>query len=169
MFLDKGCDVLKKLHNSGGEIITIAGGEPLLRPETPDIINFAKNELGMAVYLSTDGTYVARYYGKFSRNIDVLGLPLDGSNIEINIKMGRRPYLLKNITQILEYFKMSPPDHKVKIGTVVSRKNIDDIVEIGRFLFNNLSIRTPNVWRLYQFESIGRGLQYAKDYIFIHY
>ena len=162
--LDQSKQVLRLMRSVGGSIITVAGGEPLLRPETPRILSFAKQELGMIVYLSTDGSFVLNRYPEFNEQIDVMGLPLDGSSIEINERMGRRPYLYNNIRKILGYFREFPPSHIVKVGTVMSKINYDDIANIGRLLFRNPELRSPDVWRLYQFEKIGRGEQNANDY-----
>lgn len=157
--------ILRLMNAVGGDAVTFAGGEPLLRADTPELIKFAKKELKMTVYLSTDGTYVQKRYDQFKDNIDVLGMPIDGSSPERNEIMGRRAYLYKNIEAILEYFKTNKPDHLVKLGTVVSKPNIDDIEKIGKFLFENNSIFAPDVWRLYQFESIGRGKENSESYV----
>ena len=157
--------VLRLMKSMGGDTVTVAGGEPSLREDTPKILAYAKRELGMSIYLSTNGTYTLRRYDEFKDNIDVLGLPLDGSSSEMNVKMGRRPYLFKNITAILTMFRNSLPEHIVKVGTIVSKKNIDDIANIGQFLFRSDDIMAPHVWRLYQFESIGRGAVNAADYV----
>lgn len=162
---DQSRGVLTLMRSVGGDAVTFAGGEPLIREDTPELIGFAKMCLDMTVYLSTDGTYVLRRYGQFRDSIDVLGMPLDGSSPERNLVMGRRLYLYKNIRKILEYFRENSPQHLVKLGTVVSRKNIDDIENIGNFLFNTPGLYRPDVWRLYQFEGIGRGRQNAEDYV----
>ncbi len=162
---DQAKGVLRLMNKVGGNAVTIAGGEPLIRTDTPEIIEYAKQDLGMTVYLSTDGTYVLGRYAQFKDNIDVLGMPIDGSNTDVNVRMGRRPYLFKNISAILEYFQENQPSHIVKLGTVVSRKNIDDIENIGRFLFETPGQYRPDVWRLYQFESIGRGRVNADSYV----
>lgn len=155
---------LKMLVKAGLNKINIGGGEPLMRPETPDIIKFAKEELRLTVYLSTNGTFLERKYNEVKDYIDILGLPLDGSTPEINVEMGRREYLHGNISRILTHFKEDPPKHKVKIGTVVSKINIDDLVNIGNFLFRNSSLYKPDVWRMYQFEALKEGLKNREIY-----
>lgn len=157
-------EALRKLKATGLDKINIGGGEPLLRPETPEIIKFAKRDLGLTVYLSTNGTCLKRRYNEIKDFIDILGLPLDGSSSEMNASMGRREYLFGNIASILKHFKENPPTHKVKVGTVVSKINIDDLVNIGNFLFRNDSIYKPDVWRVYQFETLKKGLKNREVY-----
>lgn len=162
--IDEFKSALRKLKVAGLDKINIGGGEPLLRPETPEIIKFAKRDLGLTVYLSTNGTCLKRRYNEVRDFIDILGLPLDGSSSEINVSMGRREYLFGNIASILKHFKENPPTHKIKVGTVVSKINIEDLVNIGSFLFRNVSIYKPDVWRVYQFEALKGGLKNKEIY-----
>lgn len=162
--LDESKEALRKLKTAGLNKINIGGGEPLMRPETPEIIKFAKESLGLTVYLSTNGTFLNRRYDEVKDYIDILGLPLDGSTSEMNVSMGRREYMFRNISSILKYFKENPPAHKVKIGTVVSKINIGDIVNIGNLLFRNPEFYKPDVWRVYQFEALKEGLKNKEVY-----
>lgn len=157
--------VILKLKSAGVNTLTIAGGEPLLRRDTPNIIAFA-HQAGMEVYLSSNGTFLLRpgVYDEIKHYISTLGLPLDGSTPDINILMGRRPYLYDNIRGILAYFSANRPPHKVKIGTVVSKVNIHDLRNIGDFLFRTPEQYKPDVWRLYQFEPLKRGRENQETY-----
>lgn len=155
---------LTMLTKAGLDRINIGGGEPLMRPETPELIKFAKETLDLTVYISTNGTFLKRRYNEIKDYIDILGLPLDGSTPEMNIEMGRREYTHKNISGMLSYFKENPPTHKVKIGTVVSKINIDDLENIGNLLFKNNKLRAPDVWRVYQFEALKDGLENRDKY-----
>lgn len=148
--------VISKLKAVGVDTLNIGGGEPLMRPETPEFIQFA-HEAGLEVYLSTNGTFFKKQYDRVKDNISVLGLPLDGSTPEMNVEMGRREYTHKNITDILKYFKQNPPTHRVKVGTVVSKINIADVEQIGELLFNDPELYHPDVWRIYQFEALKEG------------
>lgn len=162
--VDQFKNALKMLVQAGLNKINIGGGEPLMRPETPEIIRFAKEDLGLTVYLSTNGTFLKRRYDEVKDYIDILGLPLDGSTPEVNIEMGRKEYLHGNISRTLTYFKENPPKHKVKIGTVVSKINIDNLISIGNFLFKNPSFHKPDIWRVYQFEALKEGLKNKEVY-----
>ncbi|MDD2482839.1 MAG: radical SAM protein [Candidatus Shapirobacteria bacterium] len=143
--------------------INIGGGEPLLRKDTPEIIKIANN-LDISVYLSTNGTYLSTRYKEIKDNIKVLGLPLDGSNKKMNNLMGRASYMIDNVKSILVYLDKEKPDHKIKIGTIVSKINIDDIENIGVLLYETPGISHPDIWRIYQFEKIERGENNAKRY-----
>lgn len=163
MTLPQMQEVVKKLKDIGVTTLNVAGGEPLLRPETPDIIKFAHNA-GLEVYLSSNGTFFKRHYDQVKDNITILGLPLDGSTPDMNALMGRREYLYKNIQDILSYFGTNPPQHRVKVGTVISRINIADIEQIGLFLYRSPGQYQPDIWRLYQFEPIKKGARTRELY-----
>ncbi len=163
MTLTQMQEIVAKLKDIGVTTLTIAGGEPLLRPETPKIIKFA-HDAGLEVYLSSNGTFFKRHYNQVKDYISVLGLPLDGSTPNMNVLMGRREYLYKNIQGILSYLGANPPQHKVKVGTVVSRINIADIEQIGQFLYRSPGQCQPDTWRLYQFEPLKKGAKNRELY-----
>lgn len=148
---------IDKLAEAGVSTIVFTGGEPLLRKDMPALIHHAKRR-GLDVYLSTNGLLLFRVYDAISTSLDCLGLPLDGSNVEMNVRMTRGPKQFPATENALRYFKAYPPTHLVKVGTVVSRVNYDDVPNIGRFLFENPDICHPDAWRLYEFTPVGDGL-----------
>lgn len=152
-------DVLKALDRLklvGVERVVISGGEPMVRKETPDIIRHAAS-LGFSVYLSTNGLWFAEKYPLIEDYLDWIGLPLDGTSVEMNKRMTRKPRVFESTLSILGYLKdRKNLKHKVKVGTVVSRINIDDILGIGHLLFEQEWYQ-PDVWRLYQFAPRGVG------------
>lgn len=161
--LEQTNSILLKLRSAGAKVLTITGGEPLLRKETPAIIRLA-HEMGFIVYLSTNGTYFSRRYKEVVDYIAALGISLDGSTPTMNEKMGRSPYHFANSVSILRYFKQDRPRHLLKVGTVVSKINIDDISNIGNVLFKSEELQPPDVWRLYQFEPLKAGLTHKHFY-----
>jgi hypothetical protein len=78
--------------------------------------------------------------------------------------MGRKDKAIDRIIGFLNFLKDQTYQHEIKIGTVVSKVNIDDIENIGNLLLKNPNIVKPDVWRLYQFESIGEGLENKNNY-----
>ena len=153
---------LKKLKEIGCKTIVFSGGEPLMRKDIVEILGLAKKS-GFVTYLSSNGLLLLEMYDKIKDKLDCLGLPLDGSNKKINIDMTRDAQLFSSIKKILEYFKIKKPNHKVKIGTIISAKNKHDIKNIAKFLFddNNYNLDT---WRLYQFTPINIGKENRNEF-----
>lgn len=77
--------------------------------------------------------------------LDTLTLSIDSTNSEINADLGRGINHYNNIKTILEYVK--DKELKLNINTVVSKKNIEQLDELGNFL-NSYKI---NSWRIFQF------------------
>ena len=77
--------------------------------------------------------------------LDSLTLSIDSTDNEINAELGRGINHYNNIKTILEYVK--DKELKLNINTVVSKKNINQLDDLGNFL-NKYKI---NSWRVFQF------------------
>lgn len=161
MTFDQLKELIESLKRVGITTVTISGGEPLIRKDTSKLIKFI-SDMGMRVYLSTNGSYLLEKYEKIKDYIYALGLPLDGSNDYYNRQMGRSSNHFNNIIKILQYFNSNEPSHIVRIGTIVSKVNKNDIEAIGDFLYKKNDIYSPDVWRLYQFETLKKGANQEK-------
>jgi len=149
---------IDKLVSAGASTIVFTGGEPLLRKDMPKLIRHAFDS-GLRVYLSTNAAFLFRCYDKIKDLIHCLGMPLDGSTPEMNFLMTRGREQFAITTDVLKYFKKNPPSHRVKVGTVVSKINLGDIMNVGRHIFCNDQLQAPNTWRLYQFTPLGDGME----------
>jgi len=123
----------------------------------PDLIEHSYRR-GLEVYLSTNAVLLFRYYDRIKDFITCLGMPLDGSTEEMNIKMTRGPDQFSATSIALSYFSENKPKHRVKVGTVVSQVNLHDLQNIGDYLLDNIEIYPPDTWRLYQFTPLGDGV-----------
>jgi MoaA/NifB/PqqE/SkfB family radical SAM enzyme len=157
-------DVLTRVHQAGVRQINVSGGDPLTRPDIVEILAHAKS-LGLVVYVSTDGVRLLKLHDRLDPIVDWIGIPLDGSTPQMNVRMSRIPATHATTTGILRHFHDRPPSHRVKVGTVVSRVNIDDLPAIGRTLFDSPGLRPPDVWRLYEFAPRGVGALNAARHV----
>lgn len=154
--IKKGID---KLVKAGLTTLNISGGEPLVRKDISEILEYAHSH-NLEVYLSTNGLLLHRYPEKIFPYIKTLGLPLDGSTSEMNQKMTRGAKQKDVTVGWLRYFKDNLPSFSIKVGTVVSAINIDDLPSIGNVIYDT-NVYPPDVWRLYEFTPLGDGL-YSK-------
>jgi len=154
--------IVNKLLKVGCTIIVFSGGEPLVKEDITKMIKYA-HDAGLGVYLSTNGLLLPKNYDKIKDYISCIGLPIDGSTPEINERMTRNKELFESTISILKHFKRVNARHKVKVGTVVSKVNKEDIKEIAKLLFNDNSIRI-DTYRLYQFSPLRNGKLNRKDY-----
>lgn len=164
---EKVKSVINKLSRADLDIIVLSGGEPLIRNDIEEILDCSKDK-GLRVYLSTNGLLFSSFKNKIEENLDLLGLPLDGPNPEINKTMRKNKDHFTKIRKILERFKENEPDYKLKVGTVVTKINLNHITEIGDFLFRNEDVYSPDVWRLYEFSPLREGWENKEKFEISH-
>jgi MoaA/NifB/PqqE/SkfB family radical SAM enzyme len=138
---------LKKFKNMGVENIIISGGEPLLYKNIFELVEFLKNEQ-FNIVLSTHGRFKKKIF-QIAKYCNWISLPIDGVSKEIIKIMRTDNYSNKEIIQTAKELKMKFNDVKIKIGTVATKKNIHEIIEIGKLLENNKSYF--DTWKIYQY------------------
>lgn len=154
--LDDIKTVIDKLATAGVDRVVITGGEPLLRRDIKDIISHFFDK-GIRVYLSTNGYLIDDNLDIISKCVDCVGLPLDASTPELNKAMTRGYKQLETTMSAIRKLRKLQERKIIKIGTVVSKVNKDDIINLGKLLYAD-KILAPDVWRLYQFTPLGEGL-----------
>ena len=138
--------ILDNLIKDGITDITWTGGEALLYPNLISLLKKAK-ENGINNKLITNGMLLAQNdeIKEICNYLDSLTLSIDSTDNEINAELGRGVNHYNNIKTILEYVK--DKELKLNINTVVSKKNINQLDDLGNFL-NKYKI---NSWRVFQF------------------
>ena len=154
--------VINKLALAGVDRIVLTGGEPLIRNDIDKIIKYIK-ERNINIYLSTNGYFLMDHLKVIDKNIDCIGLPLDGYYENTNAKMTRKNNQKKITLESIKMIKQSNPNIIVKVGTVVSKINIEELEQIGNLLFKSKNM-SPDVWRLYQFTPLGVGKNNYKKF-----
>ena len=136
---------LKKLFHlfskNGVKAIVLTGGEPLVREDFGEIIRELKN-LKLKIFLDTNGDLFFKFADLISENIDVLGLPVDFSNNSY-----RNSDNLNIVLQILKFFKNKKKKPIIRIGTVVTKDNINELKKIGDLIMDY----PVDIWKIYEF------------------
>lgn len=75
----EGKKVLDDLSSFGAPVILFSGGEPVLRPDLPELAEYAVSK-GMRAVISTNGTLISREKAKIFKKIGLsyVGISLDG-------------------------------------------------------------------------------------------
>ena len=121
--------ILKRIRDLGVQRVVFTGGDPLQRPDAPELIQFAK-EIGLETALSTTGDFVTHeILERVSPYLDLISLPLDGSNEEVNART-KHPGHFFSVMRSL-YWLRYYPNIDVKICTPVTRHNLDDVPYIA--------------------------------------
>ena len=142
-----------KLRDIGLSRIVLTGGEPLVRDDVVDIARAAK-ERGFKIYLSTNGVLLSEKWESLAPYISWISLSLDGSSEDKNEAfIGRGGDLqFRKIMEFLQrYNGLEKQTANVKLATVITKSNKDDLLQLGRVIFEEQQGYRPDVWRLYQF------------------
>lgn len=138
--------ILRNLIRDGITEITWTGGEALLYPNLIDLLKIAKQN-GIQNKLITNGIILAKSdkIEEICDNLDHLTLSIDSIDDETNFELGRGKNHYNTIKRVLDYAQHK--DLKLNINTVVNKKNINQLEELGEFL-NNYKI---NTWKFFKF------------------
>ncbi|MEK7564602.1 MAG: radical SAM protein [Patescibacteria group bacterium] len=149
-------DAGKQLKTHGTENIIISGGEPLLRKDLLEIIAGLK-ALDLRVTLSTNGMFLLVGENKeLLKYLDEIGLPLDGSTQNMNSAMRKGSQKSFELSlQAMRYVQEHHPNIKLTIRTVLSKKNLSDIIHIPKTLQENGIDVTKLRWKIYQIVPTG--------------
>ena len=148
-------DALDKFYDAGIRRIVLTGGDPLMREDISDIARHAK-ERGFEIYLSTNGILLKEQWEKLSPYISWVSISLDSPTADFNEMMTGEggAYQFKKIIEFLKYYRdLSEKTTKIKLATVITKKNKDYLVPLGKLIFEDQPGYRPDVWRLYQFSN----------------
>ena len=140
--------IVDKLAAKGMKKISWAGGEPLLWPDMHKLIEYSATR-GIITMLITNGELITdQMVPVFKSSLDWLNLPLDGSTPEMSDRMTRKIGHFQRTINLLSQFQDT--GIKLKINTVASKINIDDIVNMVP-LIKKYGIKR---WKIFQFYSV---------------
>lgn len=137
------------LVDNGCKTINITGGEPLCNPDWENIVYYSKKK-GLQVVLSTNGLLL-NMDNPILNYVDVLTIPLDGDKEEIN-SLTRDKGHFEKIKSIIEEYAQNNYVFKLKINTVITKYNMDNLFQIY-----DLINRKNVIWKLFQYRSKGKN------------
>ena len=144
-------DILEALAASSARAVTFCGGEPLLLRKIGEYAG-ALRQCGKSTVLNTNGELLRRRLDQGLRLADfaLVGISVEGSTPEVHRAMrGDKA----DFDEVMAAARLvaKEPGVSLKLATVVSRVNRDNLPELARTV-RDLG---PDVWRLYQYSSRG--------------
>jgi MoaA/NifB/PqqE/SkfB family radical SAM enzyme len=144
-------EILEALAASSARAVTFCGGEPLLVRKI-DEYAAALARRGKSTVLNTNGELLRKRLDQGLRLADftMVGISIEGSTPEVHRAMrGQKADLYEVIKAARVVTK--EPGVRLKLATVVSRVNRDDLPSLARTVRD----LAPDIWRLYQYSSRG--------------
>ncbi len=142
-------NVLVAIAQRGCVGIVISGGEPTLYPRLGDLLTLAK-ELGMKTVLSTHGRHEKQLV-KIVALCDWIALPVDAATPDALRLMRGDSWGLDEAISLAGRLKFHTNGRlRTKLGTVATRVNRQNIVELARSL-NSTPYLPFDTWKIYQY------------------
>lgn len=133
--------LMVRLSEMGTKVINITGGEPFLHPDLEYFVNCASS-YGFYIILSTNGSLLD-LHADILKKVNLVVTSLDGSNEYINA-LTRAPFSFAKIKEIIDEYTGFQFPFQLKINTVVTRFNFDDLLKTAELL------QKKNIyWRLF--------------------
>jgi MoaA/NifB/PqqE/SkfB family radical SAM enzyme len=142
--------IVDRIERSSAAVVTFCGGEPLV---VRDVGRYARRlaESGKRTVLNTNGSLLRKRLEQgLDFAFDAVGLSIDGSTEFVHRAMRGAKADLGETLRAAQ-FVADRPETSLKIGTVVSAVNRDDLPSLATLVAH----LKPDVWRLYQYSARG--------------
>lgn len=157
---ERALEICDRLRELGATAVTLCGGEPFMYPGLEAVVR-RLHEHGIKIVLYTSGTSDLHDVRTFLPFVEFLSLPVDAVSPPIVEKMRGRSQF-ERTARTLTMLQKAVVRPRIKIGTVVTKQNIDDLPVIGDHLH---SLGIVDVWRLYEFSPYGIGKHNEARYL----
>src|SRR4026207_475654 len=131
--MDRFKEVITELGELGCKKIHFSGGEPMLRPQLPDLVEYATG-LGIRVTMTTNGTLVDKVKAKrlVERGLRGVNISIDSPIRKMHEKIRGVEGCFKTTAKAVELFQRYKHKGKltIRINTVVSRTNYHTLLTL---------------------------------------
>jgi MoaA/NifB/PqqE/SkfB family radical SAM enzyme len=137
--------VVNNLKNLGTRAIELTGGEPLMRPDIDEIIQYIRKlEIGLCLFTNCDLYFQHRE--SIIENVNVIGIPIEGPNEDIHDGLRGKESFVAVMNALKDAHSNS--EAKFQICTIVSAQNYLSLESIEHILypFEDRIV----LWKLYE-------------------
>lgn len=140
--------------NSNNILINVTGGEPLVREDLCDVMEYATNELGFHWGMTTNGILLndANINKLKKANMETISISIDGLK-DTHDEFRGVPGSYEKIIQNIKKLKQANFVKHLQVTTVFHKKNINQLEE----LYDVMLELNLNSWRLISMDPIGRA------------
>ena len=143
--------VVHSLAQAGFQKINFAGGEPVLCPWLPDLIQLAR-KLGLTTSVVTNGSRITQgFLDGIDGSLDWAAVSVDSVNPETLIRTGRvtRSGPMTSNGYLAAIADLRQHGARIKVNTVVTRSNLNE--DMTEFVLE----ARPERWKLFQVLPVG--------------
>jgi MoaA/NifB/PqqE/SkfB family radical SAM enzyme len=143
--------VISRIADLGFTNLTIGGGDPFQYSFISKTLRHARS-VNLFVHIDTHGKSLHQSVANLElieETVDLLGLPLDGSKSQLHDQMRNTLNHFDLVCRRIEWLR--PLLSLIKINTVVSAVNAQDMLELGELI----KTIAPTRWSLYQYWPLG--------------
>ena len=125
--------VLDGAARLGTTLVSISGGEPLLRPDLYDLIRYARGK-GMTVHMCTNGTLMNREKAEKLRDsgVSTVSISVDSPEMEVHEHLRGRGTFAPTLAAV-KLLRETAPDIRVGINYLITRQNYRNMGEMVAF------------------------------------
>lgn len=152
--------IVRRIADLGFKWLTVGGGDPFQYSFISKILRYAKS-CGLFVHVDTHAKSLHQSQSNLelvSDAIDLLGLPLDGSEPRVHDHMRGSEGHFDLVCRRIEW--LSSLRSHIKINTIVSLRNAHDLVNLARLV----SSLAPARWSIYQYWPIGPAARVSDNH-----
>lgn len=151
--------IVCSLTNLNIETLSLSGGEALLYDDIFELVRYIKSKLpNIKLVLNTNGKNIdENKLSKIISEFDVITLPIESTNSDFNIQIGRG---YEHISDILKILEICNNRIEIKINTILLKNNIEEIDKIYDV------IKTYNIkrWKIFRFLPVRDAQKYIDDF-----
>jgi radical S-adenosyl methionine domain-containing protein 2 len=153
--------VVDTVRAAGVRGVVISGGEPTLLPYLPELVTalsrpLPSGEPGPRVVLSTNGLAPLRAMERILSHLSWIALPIESADAgeHKTLRTGVAPHRAR-VLRLLREVRKNHPRVNVKLGTVVTRLNMDGAPRVLDLVTDDHCL--PDVWKIYQMSETNYG------------
>ena len=126
--------ILKLKKWLGNYILVFTGGEPTLREDLPELINYASN-LGILTILSTNLIVKKEFLLKIiNSGLDIIDVSLDGINSKTHDYIRGKKGAFNKVIENIKFIKRKNPYLKIRISTIILKNNLNELEKLIKWV-----------------------------------
>lgn len=134
---------ITQLKKIGAEVLSLTGGEPFLRKDLPEIIQYAES-IGLTTTIFTNSQLIDKRLAKkiIDSNLSYLFCSMDALTPELNNRIRGRKGVFEKTVEAINILNETRAGSNLKlgIGTVIMGTNLGEVVGLTKFAKDGLKV-----------------------------